>query len=74
VGDLSSLLTDGSSGDLLDHAEWWFVNSGGDEAMRSTSSYLDLTALGRQKQWEDSPEGYPQTPPYQWWAWHDEAR
>jgi hypothetical protein len=23
-------------------------------------------------QWEDSPQGYPQTPPYQWWNWHDE--
>ncbi len=21
--------------------------------------------------WEDSPEGYPQTPPYTWWKWHD---
>ena len=38
---------------------------------RSGWSYLDLTALGRQEQWEDSPEGYPQTPPYKWWNWHD---
>jgi hypothetical protein len=38
----------------------------------STWSYLDLTALGRQEKWEDSPEGYPQTPPYVWWNWHDE--
>ena len=38
----------------------------------STWSYLDLTALGRQEEWEDSPEGYPQTPPYQWWNLHDE--
>jgi predicted dithiol-disulfide oxidoreductase (DUF899 family) len=22
--------------------------------------------------WEDSPEGYPQTAPYQWWNLHDE--
>ena len=28
--------------------------------------------LGRQEEWEDSPEGYPQTPPYKWWNWHDE--
>ena len=35
--------------------------------MGSTWSYLDITALGRQEEWEDSPEGYPQTPPYQWW-------
>jgi predicted dithiol-disulfide oxidoreductase (DUF899 family) len=38
-----------------------------DEALGSTWSYLDLTALGRQEEWEDSPEGYPQTPPYGWW-------
>jgi predicted dithiol-disulfide oxidoreductase (DUF899 family) len=36
-----------------------------------TWSYLDVTALGRQEEWEDSPEGYPQTPPYAWWRWHD---
>jgi predicted dithiol-disulfide oxidoreductase (DUF899 family) len=33
---------------------------------------LDLTPLGRQEDWEDSPEGYPQTPPYDWWRRHDE--
>ncbi|UGS36708.1 DUF899 domain-containing protein [Capillimicrobium parvum] len=49
----------------------YFVNNRGDEAMGSTWSYLDLTALGRQEEWEDSPEGYPQTPPYQWWHLHD---
>ena len=37
--------------------------SRGDEALGSTWSYLDITALGRQEEWEDSPEGYPQTPP-----------
>ena len=49
----------------------YFVESRGDEAMGSTWSYLDLTALGRQEEWEDSPEGYPQTPPYGWWNYHD---
>jgi predicted dithiol-disulfide oxidoreductase (DUF899 family) len=49
----------------------YVVDSRGDEAMGSTWSYLDLTALGRQEEWEDSPEGYPQTPPYQWWNYHD---
>jgi predicted dithiol-disulfide oxidoreductase (DUF899 family) len=49
----------------------YFVNSRGDEAMGSTWSYLDLTALGRQEEWEDSPPGYPQTPPYRWWDYHD---
>ncbi len=50
----------------------YFVNNRGDEALGSTWSYLDLTALGRQEAWEVSPEGYPQTEPYEWWNWHDE--
>ena len=50
----------------------YFISSRGDEVMGSTWSYLDMTALGRQEDWEDSPEGYPQTPPYEWWNWHDE--
>jgi predicted dithiol-disulfide oxidoreductase (DUF899 family) len=50
----------------------YFVNNRGDEAMGSTWTYLDITALGRQEEWEDSPEGYPKTPPYGWWHLHDE--
>jgi predicted dithiol-disulfide oxidoreductase (DUF899 family) len=50
----------------------YLINNRGDEAMGSTWSYLDITALGRQEAWEDSPEGYPQTPPYQWQRRHDE--
>jgi len=49
----------------------YFINGRGDEAMGTTWNYLDMTALGRQEEWEDSPEGYPQTPPYRWWNWHD---
>ena len=49
-----------------------FINNRGDEAMGNVWSYLDITALGRQETWEDSPTGYPQTPPYKWWNWHDE--
>jgi predicted dithiol-disulfide oxidoreductase (DUF899 family) len=49
----------------------YLINVRGDEAMGSTWSYLDMTALGRQETWEDSPEGYPQTEPYSWWRWHD---
>jgi hypothetical protein len=39
--------------------------------MGGTWNYLDVTPLGRQEVWEDSPEGYPQTPTYKWWNWHD---
>ena len=49
----------------------YFINTRGDEAMGTIWSYLDITPLGRQELWEDSPAGYPQTPPYKWWNWHD---
>jgi predicted dithiol-disulfide oxidoreductase (DUF899 family) len=49
----------------------YFINVRGDEQMGNTWNYLDITALGRQETWEDSPDGYPQTPPYQWWNYHD---
>jgi predicted dithiol-disulfide oxidoreductase (DUF899 family) len=49
----------------------YFINNRGDEQMGNTWNYLDITALGRQEQWEDSPEANPQTPPYEWWRWHD---
>ncbi|HEV3375996.1 MAG TPA: DUF899 domain-containing protein [Thermoleophilaceae bacterium] len=52
----------------------YFVDARGDEAMGTTWSYLDITALGRQEEWEDSPEGYPQTPPYGWWNYNDAYR
>ena len=42
------------------------------EALGSTWTFLDLTPLGRQETWEDSPNGWPQTPPYIWWRRHDE--
>jgi predicted dithiol-disulfide oxidoreductase (DUF899 family) len=44
----------------------------GVEALGSLWTFLDLTPLGRQEEWEDSPPGYPQTPPYTWWRRHDE--
>jgi predicted dithiol-disulfide oxidoreductase (DUF899 family) len=50
----------------------YFLNNRGDEALGSTWSYLDMSALGRQETWEDSPAGYPQAEPYGWWNWHDE--
>ncbi len=49
----------------------YFVNNRGDEQMGGTWNYLDITALGRQEEWEDSPAGYPQSPTYKWWNWHD---
>lgn len=50
----------------------YFTNGRGVEALGSVWSYLDVTPLGRQENWEDSPEGSPQTEPYTWWRLHDE--
>ena len=49
----------------------YLINTRGDEAMGTIWSYLDMTALGRQEVWEESPEGYPQERPYKWWNWND---
>jgi predicted dithiol-disulfide oxidoreductase (DUF899 family) len=48
------------------------TRSRGVEALGSVWTFLDLTPLGRQEEWEDTPPGRPQTPPYQWWRYHDE--
>jgi predicted dithiol-disulfide oxidoreductase (DUF899 family) len=50
----------------------YFTTQRGVEALGSVWSFLDRTPLGRQETWEDSPEGWPQTPPYEWWRRHDE--
>ena len=49
----------------------YFIDGRGDERMGGTWAYLDITALGRQEKWEDSPEGFPQTDPYGWWNYTD---
>jgi predicted dithiol-disulfide oxidoreductase (DUF899 family) len=50
-----------------------YATSGrGVEALGSVWTFLDLTPLGRQEEWEDTPPGRPQTPPYGWWRKHDE--
>ena len=49
----------------------YFIDARGDEALGSTWSFLDITPYGRQEEWEDSPEHWPQTPPYTWGGWHD---
>ena len=42
------------------------------EALDANFTLLDWTALGRQEDWEDSPEGWPQSEPYVWWRRHDQ--
>jgi predicted dithiol-disulfide oxidoreductase (DUF899 family) len=50
----------------------YYTDGRGVEALGSNWTFLDLTPLGRQEDWEDSPEGWPQSPPYEWWRRHDE--
>jgi predicted dithiol-disulfide oxidoreductase (DUF899 family) len=52
----------------------YFTSGRGVEALGSVWTFLDLTPLGRQETWEDSPKGWPQTAPYRWWRRHDEYR
>lgn len=49
----------------------YFTSGRGVEALGSNWSYLDLTPLGRQEHWEESPDGVSQSAPYQWWRLHD---
>jgi predicted dithiol-disulfide oxidoreductase (DUF899 family) len=50
----------------------YFTSGRGVETLGTVWTLLDLTPLGRQEDWEDSPAGYPQTPRYGWWRRHDE--
>ena len=50
----------------------YFVNGRGVETIGSALTFLDLTPLGRQETWEDSPADRPQGDPYVWWQRHDE--
>src|SRR5690606_6276834 len=43
----------------------------GVEHLGSSFTYLDLLPYGRQEDWEDSPEGWPKGPRYEWWRHHD---
>jgi predicted dithiol-disulfide oxidoreductase (DUF899 family) len=64
---LSALLRDGDG-----VYRTYYTNGRGVEALGSVWTLLDLTPLGRQETWEDSPKGHPQSPPYVWWRRHDE--
>ena len=52
--------------------ETYWTTGRGCELMGSSYAMLDTTVYGRQEAWEDSPEGWPQTPPYEWWRYHDQ--
>jgi predicted dithiol-disulfide oxidoreductase (DUF899 family) len=50
----------------------YFTSQRGSEALGNVWGFLDATPYGRQESWEQSPVGWPQTAPYQWWRRHDE--
>ncbi len=64
---LSVLLRDGDA-----VFRTYFTSARGSEALGNVWGFLDATPYGRQETWEDSPPGWPQSPPYQWWRRHDE--
>jgi predicted dithiol-disulfide oxidoreductase (DUF899 family) len=50
----------------------YYTTARGVDRIRADFNLLDLTPYGRQEEWEDSPQGWPQTPSYTWWRLHDE--
>jgi predicted dithiol-disulfide oxidoreductase (DUF899 family) len=50
----------------------YFTTGRSVDAIGTVWTLLDLTPFGRQEEWEDTPEGRPQTAPYEWWRRHDE--
>lgn len=45
----------------------YFTTNRGGELFDTNFRLLDITPYGRRENWEDSPEGWPQTEPYTWW-------
>lgn len=50
----------------------YYTTGRGVEKLGTVWTFLDITPLGRQEKWEDSPEGVAQTDPYRWWRLNDE--
>ena len=67
TSSLQCFLRDGENAYLT-----YETSSRGVEALGSVWTFLDLTPFGRQEEWEDTPPGRPQEPPYQWWRKKDE--
>ena len=68
---ISVFLRDGRP-DRADVYRTYFTTSRGGDRVRFDFNMLNLTPYGRQEEWEDSPQGWPQTPTYEWWRLHDE--
>ena len=46
----------------------WHTNGRGTEQLSYAFALIDLLPYGRQEEWQDSPEGWPQSPTYSRWA------
>ncbi|MEV6139959.1 DUF899 family protein [Nocardia sp. NPDC051990] len=46
----------------------WHTNGRGVEQLSYSFALIDLLPYGRQEQWQDSPEGWPQSPTYSRWS------
>ena len=66
---LSVLLHDRDTGEVF---RTYFTDGRGVDRLRMDLNLLDLTPYGRQEEWEDSPEGWPQTPTMEWIRHKDE--
>jgi predicted dithiol-disulfide oxidoreductase (DUF899 family) len=64
---LSVLLRDGD-----EVFRTYFTTGRGVDRLRMDFNLLDLTPYGRQEEWEDSPDGWPQGPTMSWLRLHDE--
>ncbi|GAA5069418.1 DUF899 domain-containing protein [Nocardia callitridis] len=46
----------------------WHTNGRGTEQLTHTFALIDTLPYGRQEEWQDSPEGWPQSPAYSKWV------
>ena len=62
VESYGSFLRDGD-----DVYRTWHTDGRGTEQLSYTFALVDLLPWGRQEEWQDSPEGWPQSPTYSGW-------
>ncbi|GAA2900191.1 hypothetical protein GCM10020220_107010 [Nonomuraea rubra] len=46
----------------------WHTNGRGTEQLSHSFALIDLLPYGRQEEWQDSPEGWPQSPHLHRWT------
>ena len=71
VHNLAAGLDERARAVIQAHFRTYFIDARGDEAMGSTWSYLDITALGPRRTGRTRPRA-TQTPLYGWWNLHDQ--